>query len=189
MRLACDLLTHSIDVAVYRVIRVRNKRQDVCRQVIVPLMASGQAFKEGLAARCHGRVRIFCSCQLRIEVLHIPVHDAQASLKRIWHRLHCWTRLWWDGHLRLTRKRIAMDQCMSRGSSLDLSQPHEITTLEVAGAVLKLPKRRVRRACVKNVADWSMVSFSYWSMFLKRAYLCGSHTCSIVAQMMRYSYV
>lgn len=42
---------------------------------------------------------------------------------------------------------------MSRSSSLDLTQSHEVAALEVAGTMSELPQGRVRGPCVEYIAD------------------------------------
>lgn len=47
-----------------------------------------------------------------------------------------------------------MYESMPRGTSFDLAQTYEISTLEVPVSVLELPQRRVWRARVKYVAHF-----------------------------------
>ena len=65
-----------------------------------------------------------------------------------------WGSLWEFG----CGKGVAMDERMSRGTSLDLSQADQITTLEVAIAVLELPQWSVWGSSVEDIAHWGFTS-------------------------------
>jgi uncharacterized membrane protein (UPF0127 family) len=54
-----------------------------------------------------------------------------------------------------------MDERMSRSASLDLPQTNEISALEVAIAVFELPERRIRGACMKDVAHCAWISMVF----------------------------
>jgi hypothetical protein len=53
----------------------------------------------------------------------------------------------------VARKRISMDQGMTRRSSLDLSQSNKITAFKIPVAVFEFPERRVRRSGVEDIAN------------------------------------
>lgn len=48
-----------------------------------------------------------------------------------------------------------MNECMPRSPALYLSEADEVATFEVASAVLELPKRRLGRASVKDIAYYA----------------------------------
>jgi hypothetical protein len=59
---------------------------------------------------------------------------------------------------------------MSRRSTFDLSEAHEVATLEVAITMLEFPERRFRRAGVEDVANFGVVSaeiVKQWNRFNK----------------------
>ena len=47
---------------------------------------------------------------------------------------------------------LPVNESVSAGSSLDLTQTHQITALEVSTAVFKLPQRALRIASVKDIS-------------------------------------
>lgn len=59
-------------------------------------------------------------------------------------RLRCSSLVAWE--------RVAVNQSMTRGATLDLAQADQITPFEVAISVFKFPERGVRGARMKDIA-------------------------------------
>lgn len=71
-----DVLAHSLDVTMNWVLRIRHQSQEVRRQVLVPVVALGEAFEQRLAFRRHGRVGFLGASKPRVKVLLIPLENA-----------------------------------------------------------------------------------------------------------------
>ncbi len=119
-------------------------------------MALCQAVQECLVLGSHRSVGVLGPRQAAVSVLHLPLQHVETRLDRIlqW-LLHSWPRLrrrhwnFWR-----VRERVSVYEGMPRGPTLDLTQAHEIATLEIACAVLELPEWRVRRASVEHVGNY-----------------------------------
>jgi hypothetical protein len=161
-----------------RVFLIGNQIQKVSGKILVPLMTSNQAVEKRLVLSRHGEKSLFTSHHSCAYVLGVPFKRMHTVLDWFLDRLHrCADRLWSGRHFGTRREGIPMNQCLSRCSSLDLSQTGKVTSLEATLAMFEFPQRRVGRCRVKDVAHFSEVSAmrQFWTS-TSIIYLCESHT-------------
>lgn len=88
-----------------------------------------------------------------MHIIQTMLEILQARLGGVGHWLDWLTRwgtLWEFGR----GEGVAMDEGMSRGTPLDLSQADQITTLEVAIAVLEFPQWSVWGSSMEDIAHF-----------------------------------
>lgn len=147
IHVACNVLSHRRHVSMDRIVRIRYDGQEMGRQLIVPVMTSRQAFQQGVAFGGDGTVGFLGPRQSCVQLLGVPLQHVQSCFDGVRHlllnRVSRARRRRNDGHLGRGGKRLAMNQGVPAGSTLDLPQTHQIAALEVARAVLELPQRGV----------------------------------------------
>lgn len=114
-----------------------------------------------------------------MQVIHGVLQVHQAGLGNIGNWLSGGAGLGGGGLV--TRKRVAMNQCMTGCAPLDLSQTDEISALEVAIPMFKLPQSGVWRTGVEYIAHWDpCISITVGAMHLlsQPAYLYEIRTYS-----------
>ena len=92
------------------------------------------------------------------ELVNHMFHIGESRISAIgnWlHRLRWRSWLGWHGLLVIV---FSIDKSMTGGSSLDFTQAHKVTSLEVAISMLELPHCLLRASVVENIAHCAFVS-------------------------------
>jgi hypothetical protein len=109
---------------------------------VIQLERTRQGFHDDLVPDVQEVRVIFTPLEPRVHVVQGVFYVGQSRLRGFLHPMY-----WLCRCARLRERclrgriRISVDQRMSRRSTFDLSQAHEVATLEVAIPVLELPER------------------------------------------------
>lgn len=114
------------------------------------MVAFGKAFSHALTSRIQRHVTLLSTSQTGMHVVEGMFQVHQPGFSGIGNRLCGGARL--RRSRLVARKRVTMNQSMSGCTTLDLSQANQVTSFEVAVPMLKFPKRRVWRTCMKYIA-------------------------------------
>lgn len=134
-----------------RVVR-RYKRQHPLGQLLVEEEQSVERFHDGLVLDVHVVGRFFASLQSRSRIVQRVLQVGYSSFDTVRRNL--------DGLDRRARLRcrglgkgvFPVDESVSAGATLDLSEADEVAALEVAIAVLEFPQCRFRVARMEYVS-------------------------------------
>ena len=113
LHLPFDVLVHSVYFTMHWIISVRDQRQNVRRQLVIPMVAFRNAVQKDMTLGCHRSVRIFSALQPHEKVLRIPFYHAQARFNRVLHGFQWragWRRCWYFWRV---GERVAMDKRMT----------------------------------------------------------------------------
>lgn len=157
--LSIDLGTQCCHIFVYLILRIRDRIEQIRRQLAAVLQAFGEPFRQHLAFGRQAVKGLIVPGESREDFVEVVLHHLHPSLKRLgcggsfrlrWRRLQ--SVAWWR-RLRRVGERIAMYKSLSGCPSFDLPQTHKIPSLEAAATMLEFPKWRVWRSGVEHIAD------------------------------------
>lgn len=164
-----------------RVVR-RYKRQHPLGQLLVEEEQPVERFHDGLVLDVHVVSRFFAPLQSRSRIVQRVLQVGYSSFDAIRRDLNGL-----DRRARLRRRGLgegifAVDESVSAGAALDLSEADEVAALEVAVAMLEFPERRFGVASVKHVSFWITGElFEVRGLEAQasgsRRYLYETHTC------------